>query len=375
MSRFSSAIATDQRPREALRQATDAAGTKLGVTPNLACVFVAGRYGRGLAGLGGELRDLVPDATVFGAVGSDGVLGSGVEVQRGVAVSVLLGTGAAPRAVRLWHDEPAETFIGAETLGSAETLVVVADPFTVSVPDLLVQLAQSHPALRVIGGLSGGQRPGQAMLWADGETYADGGVGLAFEAGAASCVVSQGCRPIGPELTVTEAESNLIVSLAGEPAVEKLREVFRALDAEDRARASAGLLIGFVADANVPDYEAGNFLVRPVLGADHERNSVIVADRPRVGQVVRFHVRDELAATRELTLLVERTRSGRAHEGALLFCCNGRGMNMFDAPDHDAAIFARQGVATAGLFCQGEIGPVGRRNALHAFTATAAMLR
>ena len=32
------------------------------------------------------------------------------------------------------------------------------------------------------------------------------------------------------------------------------------------------------------------------------------------------------------------------------------------------------GVPTAGLFCQGEIGPVGGRNHLHGFTATIALL-
>jgi small ligand-binding sensory domain FIST len=48
---------------------------------------------------------------------------------------------------------------------------------------------------------------------------------------------------------------------------------------------------------------------------------------------------------------------------------------MFDGPDHDAAAVAEElgPVPTAGLFCNGEIGPVGHKNFLHGFTATMAI--
>jgi len=35
----------------------------------------------------------------------------------------------------------------------------------------------------------------------------------------------------------------------------------------------------------------------------------------------------------------------------------------------------RVGPAVAGLFCAGEIGPIGNRNALHGFTASMALFR
>ena len=45
---------------------------------------------------------------------------------------------------------------------------------------------------------------------------------------------------------------------------------------------------------------------------------------------------------------------------------------MFPGPDHDAeAIVEELGdIPAAGLFCNGEIGPVGGRSFLHGFTAT-----
>jgi small ligand-binding sensory domain FIST len=50
---------------------------------------------------------------------------------------------------------------------------------------------------------------------------------------------------------------------------------------------------------------------------------------------------------------------------------------MFSEPDHDAGLVQRslRGAPVAGMFCQGELGPVGGRTFLHGFTATMALFR
>jgi len=65
----------------------------------------------------------------------------------------------------------------------------------------------------------------------------------------------------------------------------------------------------------------------------------------------------------------------RLPAGALLFTCNGRGTRLFGEPDHDAAAVSDMlgDVPLAGFFAQGEIGPVGGKNFLHGFTASAAL--
>ena len=62
-------------------------------------------------------------------------------------------------------------------------------------------------------------------------------------------------------------------------------------------------------------------------------------------------------------------------DGALLFTCNGRGERFFGEPDHDAAIVSEAlGTrALAGMFCAGELGPVGGHNFLHGYTASLAL--
>jgi small ligand-binding sensory domain FIST len=48
---------------------------------------------------------------------------------------------------------------------------------------------------------------------------------------------------------------------------------------------------------------------------------------------------------------------------------------MFSAPDHDAGLIqSRLGpLPLAGIFAQGELGPVGGKNYIHGFTASIAL--
>jgi small ligand-binding sensory domain FIST len=98
----------------------------------------------------------------------------------------------------------------------------------------------------------------------------------------------------------------------------------------------------------------------------------VVGETIEVGTTVQFHARDAGAATEDLDGMV----AGQRAEAALLFTCTGRGERLFGVPGHDASrVHEGTGsTATAGMFCAGELGPVGARNVLHAFTASALLL-
>ncbi len=55
-----------------------------------------------------------------------------------------------------------------------------------------------------------------------------------------------------------------------------------------------------------------------------------------------------------------------------MFTCNGRGSHLFGEPDHDARLVHEQVSrgAVAGMFCAGELGPVGSQNFVHGYTAS-----
>ena len=67
---------------------------------------------------------------------------------------------------------------------------------------------------------------------------------------------------------------------------------------------------------------------------------------------------------------------GTSNGAALLFACNGRGTGLFGAPDHDARTVRELlgDVPLAGLFCNGEIGPVGKSTYIHGFTASLGLI-
>jgi small ligand-binding sensory domain FIST len=178
-------------------------------------------------------------------------------------------------------------------------------------------------------------------------------------------------------MTITAARGNVIEELASRPAIERLAEVLAALPVRERELARGGVMLGIVIDENQPEYGRGDFLIRPIIGADQEAGTLAVGERVRIGQTVRLHVRDAEVADEDLreALAIQSEALGATPAaGALLFTCNGRGSHMFSVDDHDATALADAlGVPAGGFFCAGEIGPVGGRNFLHGFTATMAL--
>jgi small ligand-binding sensory domain FIST len=180
-------------------------------------------------------------------------------------------------------------------------------------------------------------------------------------------IVSQGCRPIGDPYIVTRAEGQVIYELAGRPALERVEEIVAAVPPDDRDLLRGGVHIGRVIDESRAEFGRGDFLIRNVLGGDKAAGAIAVGDAVPVGSTVQLQVRDAASADEDLRMLL----AGREAPGALVFTCNGRGTHLFGTPDHDAQVVREStGAAVAGMFCAGEIGPVGGRTFLHGFTAS-----
>ena len=183
--------------------------------------------------------------------------------------------------------------------------------------------------------------------------------------------MSQGCRPIGAPLIVTKSERNILYEIGGERALDRLMESLHTLPPEEMALASNGLHLGRAVDESRADFQRGDFVVRNVIGVDREVGAVAVGDVVDVGTTVQFQIRDAVSADEDLRELITDVSA----DGALVFTCNGRGVRFFGEPDHDASIIAEAlgHRAVAGMFCAGELGPVGRHNFLHGYTASVAL--
>ena len=367
----------------ALEAGTLARAGLAGESCDLAIVFASGAH---LAApettLEAVHEALLPEDLI--GCGAGGVIGSLMEVEDGTAVSVWaahLGEGSASafHASVEEIEEGAGALTGMLDLTGADGAIMLADPASFPTDAVLRFLSESTPMLPLLGGLASGRLPdGGAALFHGLEVREEGAVGVRLDGVEMLPCVSQGAAPIGPELTITAADGNIIGELAGKPALEKLRETIETLTAEDLQLVQGGLLMGIVVDGNKPEYVSGDFLVRGLVGADPATGKVAVAAEVHPGQVVRLHARDAASADRDLreALGIRMTAlGGRAPAGALVFSCNGRGRGLFTAANHDAEAVAEElaGAPVAGFFAAGEIGPVGGDHFLHSFTATVAV--
>ncbi|MBI5105099.1 MAG: FIST C-terminal domain-containing protein [Solirubrobacterales bacterium] len=388
--RIGAGLSQQPDPRLGGIEAAQVAHAALGAErADLAFVFAAGAHlAAPEATLEGVTESLAPGAVAGCAAG--GVLAGGHEVEDGTAVAVWAasfddGAGATVHHVPVEQvlDDPSmevpQVAVELPDVEGASGIVLLADPTSFPAEGALVELASRVPGVPIMGALASARgADGEVALFAGDRVVEGGAVLVAFEGVELLPAVSQGAAPVGPELTVTDAEGPLIRELAGVPALDKLREVLDALSPAEQLRLADGMLLGLVVQQGKPDYQPGDFLVRTLLGADPDTGAIAVGAMVEPGQVVRLHARDARTADEDLRAVLELHREalgGRTPAGALLFSCNGRGADRFGLPDHDARAVddAFGGAPAAGFFAAGEIGPVAGQPFLHAFTATVAV--
>jgi small ligand-binding sensory domain FIST len=380
--RIGSGLATTDSGPDAFAEAAARAALRLGGARADLVVVFAGKDSLDHADDGlAAVAERLGDAALIGC-GAQGVVADGKEVEDG-GVAVWAASLPPGAVAETFHVEALQAgdsvaVAGMPDTDDADALLLLADPYTFPVEPLLGRLAVDSPGLPVIGGIaSAGGGPGMGFLMHDGRVEHEGAVGVALKGVDVRPCVSQGARPIGPEMIITAGEGNVIEELASQPALERIKEAISELDPAERALAAQGLLLGIVIDPNQPEYERGDFLIRGLIDIDEEAGSVTVGEQVRVGQTVRLQVRDGASADEDLQEVLQRQLSDlrQPPAGTLLFTCNGRGAGMFGVGDHDASAvdYAFAGAPAAGFFCAGEIGPVGARNFLHGFTATMAV--
>lgn len=361
-------VATSQHP-----VAADAVGEVIGDLlaaddrpPDLVVAFLSPHHERFVHEIGSAIDRLLHPGALVGATAA-GVIGGRTEIEDGPAMSLWAAWIGPVTALRA--DD-----LDLAAVPLAATLLVLADPFSFPAEGTVDEWVRARPDVAVVGGLaSAASAPGGNALLLGTEVVRDGAVVVVLEPGqVVGPVVSQGCRPIGAPLVVTAATGNIIAELAGEPALDRLQRIIDHLPPDDRAQLRNGVFLGIVIDENRDRFGPGDFLVRNVLGADQHRKVLAVGAEVEVGRTVQFHVRDADTASEELHRLLD----GVAGAGALVFSCTGRGQALFGVADHDASTVVDMigTPAVAGMFCAGEIGPVGGRSFVHGYTASVLVL-
>ena len=380
MTKIAAGLSTSPSAYDAGVEAARAAHAGLdGATPDLAFAFLSQAHLARAAEAVEAVREELAPRHLLGCV-AQGVLARDAELEEGPGVAVWAASlpGAEIECFHAYAEgtEDEVEIAGFPELGDPSLVALLVDPFTFPAGALLERLNDEHPGLPLVGGVAvGGGQPGAQALVLDTELYEEGAVGAIVSGVPVRAVVSQGCAPIGHDSVITKADGNVIFELAGKPALERLRDEINALTEDEQQLVRRGLLAGLVIDENKPEYGRGDFLIRGLLGADETTGALAIGEQLRVGQTLKFHVRDARSADADLREALGEAIGLQRAAGALLFTCNGRGRHMFPEPSHDARVVSEtlgaQGVA--GFFCGGEIGPVGGRAFLHGFTATMAV--
>jgi len=391
--RWTSALSTQPRPADALREAcTEAASRLEGAPADLAFLFVGGYAPRGLESAARLVRELTGARRVLGCT-AGGVIGGGREIEQRPAVSLTLASlpgveiipfhvsaddypdGDAPPSG--WHH-----MIGIEP-ERKPAFVLLPDPWSSDSERLLAGLDYAYPNCIKIGGLASGARhAGGNRLFLD-DTARDGGtVGIALAGNlVVETAVAQGCRPVGAVGRASKSQGHYLLEIDGQRAFDFVQKQFDEMSDEERDLANRTLFLGIAMDPfREKPPEAGDFLIRNFVGVDPQRGVVAVNEEVGVGRAVQLHVRDAKTSTDDLVHVLKRTlrrAKGARHEGALLFSCLGRGRHLYGEADKDTKLFQSIAgeVPLGGFFCNGEIGPIGKETYLHGFTSSFGLFR
>jgi small ligand-binding sensory domain FIST len=267
----------------------------------------------------------------------------------------------------------------AEGTGPQPSLLVLVDPTTDGLNDLISGLDYAYPQAVKVGGVAAPHSARHGSLLFEEEV----------RGGAVGCLIggrwrlepllAQGCRPIGPVFEVEQAQRNVVIQVSrGEERrspVEALQTILSDLSPSEREQVRDSLFLGVARNDFSLSGSGGRtpFLVRNLIGVDPRNGAVAVGEPMRVGQKVQFQLRDGDASRLESRqLLADCAAEEPAPLAALLFACLGRGRGLYGGPDGDVSL-CRESFATvpiAGMFCNGEIGPLGGATHLHGYTAS-----
>ncbi|MBD0336997.1 MAG: FIST C-terminal domain-containing protein [Cyanobacteria bacterium Co-bin13] len=403
--KWASALSTRASLEGAVGEVVERIRDRFTGQPDLGLLFISSAFASELPRLLPLLQEALPITALIGCSGG-GVIGMSpddlaleVEDKPALSLSVASLPGVKVHSFHLSGealpdlDSPPGNWtdlIGVDPADNPQ-FILMADPFSSGINDLLQGLDFAYPGAVKVGGLASANSVNRSSgLFCDRTLYQEGVVGVALSGHVTlDAIVAQGCRPIGSPYRVAEAERNILLKLEDpdsgndlRPPLEILQELFQVLSEEDRSLAQHSLFIGVAQDGFKLTLEHGDFLIRNLLGVDPKAGAIAIGDRIRPGQRVQFHLRDARTSAEDLETLLGRYQlqsqlQTTSPVGALLFSCMGRGEGLYNEPNFDSRLFNRylDQVPLSGFFCGGEIGPIGGTTFLHGYTSVFGICR
>jgi small ligand-binding sensory domain FIST len=231
--------------------------------------------------------------------------------------------------------------------------LVHADPSNPLTEALVTQLAARTSSGFLVGGLAS-SRSGLSS-YADGMTQGGlSGVLFAEEVGVVTRL-TQGCSPIGPQRTITEAQRNILIQLDTRPALDVLKEDIGEILARDLSRIGGYIFAGLP----IAGSDTGDYLVRNLVGIDPKKGLVAIGDMVEQGGQLMFCRRDANTAREDLLRMLSWIKKNlrRPPRGGLYVSCLGRGRNLFGSDSEELRLIESElgGFPLVGFYANGEI--------------------
>lgn len=386
---FASATATDHNIDAALTTLIHEIKAQIGDSViDFGLIFLSPHFTLSATQLTQRLQESLAIDVLIGCTG-EGIIGRAVEIENEPAISLMVAylpdTTVTPFTLEPldWDDLLNDERLFNQVVNLPEACklyVLLADPFSAPVEKILQAFNQYQPNVPLIGGLASGARSrGGNVLVANQRLLSRGAVGVGFAGNIEiDVIVSQGCRPIGQPLQVTQAERNIIYSLADEIPLMQLQKMLEQVpNADKQLLRDNGLFIGRAISKDEANLGRGDFLIRAVMDVNEQTGAISIGDYVQKGEWIQLHVRDASTAVEDLEMMLSPQMFFGKPSGAMLFSCNGRGTRLYDHPNGDITTIQTVlgGVDLAGFFCAGEIGPIGGQSFLHGHTASMALFR
>ena len=357
---YSVALSEHPDPGVATGEAVGQIMEAFSTPPDVVLLWVTEPFASHLKSIADTVQQLLETPCLMGVV-AETVLANHQEISGTPAV--LLWAGHTETA-RPFSIHPGDLLPQSQHDGDALLLFYDADFH------YMAELLDDHPSYDWITGGSSSAK--QCSLILNGQPQTSGAVGLVFPTGSVNAPrLTTACRPIGDPFIITARRGPLIELLGGRPAMERLDAARNSLPEEDQNLLPRRLFIGQVERESKSDFQAGDFLIRPVVGKQENTGAIAIGYPIETGATVQFQISNPEVAIQQTE---EKYRHWEA-DSLLCFVSKHRGKTFFDEEGKEAELLLEAlGFPTiAGMYCTSEIGPTATFGALH-YCSTSTLL-
>lgn len=232
---------------------------------------------------------------------------------------------------------------------------------SLSAPNAINTTWMSTPALR-FGGVSGDAiGRGPFSVWQNGKGTVLGHCEAELVGVDAAVSATHGLRILTGPMVVSQVSAHDLQALAGKPALKTMQQAYEQIAGKANDALPLHRLMAVYADQ--PEaFERGDYKLATLVSGNEQDDSVTLAKRLEVGQLLCWALREAESAQANLlqTAISLKGQLPAKPDFGLLFSCLGRGPYFYGGMDKDLDLLRQEfpDMPFIGFYGNGEIAPI-----------------